>query len=215
MGGLRASCNERAYKRSRGKSRLVRMTARRVKGHRDLPSTVPEIQAATTSGPEQPRHDRMTRSVSPRSSSMNLAPVQIGCVCGGQRPSPHRCSTHWQSLRRPDCTGDRLPSLHIYRSRPCREIRAHAADRVELRQPGKRWHADRSDDSTAAKVPLRCLRPARAKRRYRRLALTRPGHRRCRCRGRRRGRESATIHRLHRCRWLPGGGPSLRRISGS
>ncbi len=65
MGGLRGSCNERAYKRSREKSRLIRMTARRVKGHEICP--VPEIQAATTNGPEQPRLDRMTRSVSPRS----------------------------------------------------------------------------------------------------------------------------------------------------
>jgi hypothetical protein len=34
------------------------------------------------------------------------------------------------------------------------------------------------------RVPLRCLRPARARRRYRRLALPRPGHRRCRSCGR-------------------------------
>ena len=33
------------------------------------------------------------------------------------------------------------------------------ADRVELKQPGKRWHADRSDYSTAAKVPLRAFTP--------------------------------------------------------
>ena len=78
-----------------------------------------------------------------------------------------------------------------------RASRTHAADRVELKQPGKRWHADRGDQSRpAAWVPLRCLRPARARRRYRRLALPRPVHRRCRCCGRGRIGGSATMHRL-------------------
>jgi hypothetical protein len=35
---------------------------------------------------------------------------------------------------------------------PLREL-ASAADRGELRQPGKRWHADHSDRPTAAKMP--------------------------------------------------------------
>jgi hypothetical protein len=52
-------------------------------------------------------------------------------------------------------------------SRP--KLSSSAADRVELRKPGKRWHADRSDHSSATKVPLRCIRPAYAERRYRRL----------------------------------------------
>src|SRR5207344_1156037 len=39
------------------------------------------------------------------------------------RPSQRRCAGA-------DCTGDRLLGLHIYTSRPCPEMRAHAADRV-------------------------------------------------------------------------------------
>jgi len=70
-------------------------------------------------------------------------------------------------------------------------------------------------------VPLRRLRPARARSRYRRLALPWPGHRRCRSCGRPRagqGRQPRCIG-VSGCRWLPvwlpGGGPPLQHISGS
>jgi hypothetical protein len=67
--------------------------------------------------------------------------------------------------------------------------------------------ADRGDHPTAAWVPLRWLFPARSRRRYRRLALPPTGHRGCRCCGRGRVRESATIRRLQRMPLAPRSAP--------
>lgn len=96
---------------------------------------------------------------------------------------------------------------------------SHAADRVELRKPGKRWHADCSDRCSATKVPLRCIRRAHAKRRYRRLMLPRPGTASARAMAAGRSGKAPRDIGFSGCRrlpvWLPGGGQAPRHLSGS
>jgi hypothetical protein len=85
------------------------------------------------------------------------SPAGLTATCAGLQAVGSRCAGS-------DCIGDQATwPVYIHTLRPRAEMRAHAADRGELRQPGKRWQADHGDHSAAAKVPLRCLRPARAR----------------------------------------------------
>jgi hypothetical protein len=140
---------------------------------------------------------------------VGLCPPDEACACGRvvcvggprlrischTRPKLTRSST---SLR-----GKMSYAADTYASAPLIQMSSSAAERVELKQPEEGWHAGRSDHSTAARVPLRCLRPARARRPYLRLAFAATRAPPVQMLWRRQVRESATIHRLRRMPLAP------------